>query len=146
MRVQPMTGSPAQPDHQSWRARLFTIIFEADTPAGKVFDVVLLWSILLSVVVVSLESVAAIRAEHGRLLLALEWFFTLLFTAEYVVRLLCVRKPAKYASSFYGIVDLLAIVPTYLSVIFFGKPVPAGDPLPQAPANLSGAQADPIPG
>ena len=72
-------------------------------------------------VVVSLESVAAIRAEHGRLLLALEWFFTLLFTAEYVVRLLCVRKPARYASSFYGIVDLLAIIPTYLSVIFQGS-------------------------
>ena len=116
-----MTGSPDLQHHRSWRARLFTIIFEADTPGGKVFDVVLLWSILLSVVVVSLESVAAIRAEHGRLLLALEWFFTLLFTAEYVVRLLCVRKPARYASSFYGIVDLLAIIPTYLSVIFQGS-------------------------
>ena len=116
-----MTGSPAQPEHGSWRSRLFTIIFEADTPTGKAFDLILLWSILISVLVVSLESVASIRESHGRLLLALEWFFTLLFTVEYVVRLLCVRKPAKYASSFYGIVDLLAIIPTYLSVVFQGS-------------------------
>jgi len=96
------------------------VIFEADTPAGKAFDVALLVTIVASVLTVLLESVASIRAGYGPLLRGLEWIFTLLFTVEYVLRLLCVGQPLRYARSFFGLVDLLAIVPTYLSVFFAG--------------------------
>ena len=104
----------------AWREELRVVIFEADTPAGKAFDVVLLVAILLSVLAVMLESVASIRAAHGRALYGVEWFFTLLFTAEYLLRLACVEVPLRYARSFYGVVDLLSIVPTYVSVLFPG--------------------------
>ncbi len=104
-----------------WRDILFEIIFEADTPAGKWFDIVLIICILLSVITIMLDSVSSIRAKHGELLYAVEWFFTILFTVEYIFRLLCVGKPIRYAVSFFGIVDLLAILPTYLSLLFFGS-------------------------
>jgi voltage-gated potassium channel len=94
------------------------VIFEADTPAGKWFDVLLIVSILASVAVVMADSVGAIRINHGRSLLVAEWFFTLLFTIEYALRLISVRSPMKYALSFYGVIDFLAIVPTYLSLVF----------------------------
>ena len=103
------------------RRKLHEVIFEADTPAGRAFDVVLLVLILLSVVAVCLESVQPIREEHGTLLRALEWILTGLFTVEYVLRLYCVRRPLRYARSFFGVVDLLAIVPTYLSVVVTGS-------------------------
>lgn len=109
-----------KPEHQSWRRRLHEVIFEADTPAGKTFDVALIVAILASVVAVMLESVAAIRTEYGNLLYAIEWGFTILFTIEYVLRLICVRHPTLYARSFFGIVDLLAILPTYISIIIPG--------------------------
>ncbi len=102
------------------RKRLHEIIFEADTPTGKLFDVVLIAAIVTSVVVVMLESVQSVRAEYGTLLVNLEWFFTILFTVEYALRLICVRQPYRYASSFFGVIDLLAILPTYLSLIFPG--------------------------
>jgi voltage-gated potassium channel len=98
------------------RRRLFTIIFEADTPAGKLFDVILIAMILLSVAAVLADSVQSIATRHGRVLTALEWVFTLLFTVEYIARLSCVERPMRYARSFYGIVDLVAILPTYLAV------------------------------
>ncbi len=104
-----------------WRNKLFEIIFEADTPAGKWFDIVLIICILLSVIVVMLDSVSAIGSKYGRLLYALEWFFTILFTVEYVLRLACVDKPIRYAVSFFGVVDLLAVLPTYMSLVFFGS-------------------------
>jgi voltage-gated potassium channel len=104
-----------------WRKILFEVIFESDTPAGKWFDILLILSIMISVIVVMLDSVADIRAEHGKLLYAIEWFFTALFTVEYALRLLCVGKPAHYAKSLFGIIDLLAILPTYLSLFFFGS-------------------------
>jgi voltage-gated potassium channel len=108
-------------DSQSgWRFRLHEIIFEADTPAGKWFDVLLILSILISVVMVMLDSVNAIQQTHGRILLAGEWLFTILFTIEYVLRLISVGRPMAYATSFYGIVDLLAILPTYLSIVIPG--------------------------
>lgn len=103
-----------------WRERLHEIIFEADTPAGKAFDVVLIFSILLSVLAVFLESIASFRAEHGEVLLGIEWFFTILFTVEYLLRLIAVDRPREYARSFFGLIDLLAILPTYLSLIFYG--------------------------
>jgi voltage-gated potassium channel len=103
---------------QGWRQRLYVIIFEADTPAGKAFDVALIFAILASVVVVMLESVTAIREEYGAALWAAEWAFTILFTVEYLLRLGCTRRPARYARSFFGLVDLLSILPTYLVVLF----------------------------
>ena len=106
--------------NMGWRERLHEIIFEADTPVGKAFDVGLLLAILLSVTAVVLDSVPEIHAEYGSEFLAVEWFFTILFTFEYVLRLSCVGRPLRYARSFFGIVDLLAIVPTYLSVLLPG--------------------------
>jgi voltage-gated potassium channel len=103
------------------RARLHEIIFEADTRAGRAFDLVLIWLILLSVATVVLESVSRVRAQYGPLLYSLEWLFTFLFTVEYVLRLLSVRRPLRYATSFFGVVDLLAIIPTYLSVLVPGS-------------------------
>src|SRR5688500_10437154 len=95
------------------RDRLFVIIFEAETRAGRWFDFSLIAAILLSVAVVMLDSVSEISNRHTAVLNALEWFFTIVFTVEYVARLACVKYPIRYARSFYGIVDLLAILPTY---------------------------------
>jgi voltage-gated potassium channel len=113
-----VSSDPASPP--SFRTRLHTVIFEADTPAGKAFDVLLLIAILGSIVVVCLESVAEVREQHRALLRTVEWGFTLLFTAEYVLRLYCIARPLRYARSFYGVVDLLAILPTWLSLVFAG--------------------------
>lgn len=101
-----------------WRARLHEIIYEVDTPLGKAFDVALIWLIILSVVAVMIESVRGVHPAVRDLLRGAEWVFTLLFTVEYVVRLLCVDRPIRYATSFFGLVDLLAVLPTYLSVLF----------------------------
>ena len=109
------------PSSTGRRARLHEIIFEANTRAGRIFDLVLIWLILLSVATVILESVRSVRVRYGDLLYALEWFFTLLFTAEYVLRLVSVRRPLRYATSFFGVVDLLAIIPTYLSIFVPGS-------------------------
>ena len=117
-----MSETPSVSESQeprSWRDRWYEIIFEADTPAGKLFDVLLLIAILLSVVVVMCESVSSFREEHLKLLGQAEWFFTILFTVEYVVRIACARRPLRYIISFYGIVDLLAILPTYLVALPF---------------------------
>lgn len=102
------------------RARLHEIIFEADTPGGRLFDVLLILSILISVVMVMLDSVGIVRQAYGKLLYAGEWFFTILFTIEYLLRLYSVGRPMAYAVSFFGLVDMLAIVPTYLSIFFPG--------------------------
>lgn len=109
-----------QPPASGFRHRLHEIIFEADTPAGKAFDVVLLVAIVLSVATVALESVAPIRSRFGAELRAAEWFFTGLFTLEYVLRMVAVSKPLRYARSFFGLVDLLALLPTYLSMLLPG--------------------------
>jgi voltage-gated potassium channel len=104
----------------AWRQRLYEVIFESDTAAGKTFDVVLLIVIVSSIVVVCLESVNSIRATYAPLLIGLEWVFTFLFTIEYILRLLCTRRPLAYATSFFGVVDLISIVPTYLSLVLPG--------------------------
>jgi len=104
-----------------WRGVLHEIIFEADTPAGKRFDVALLGAILLSVGVVMLDSVATVHEKAGVWLYGAEWFFTLLFTGEYVLRMVCIGRPWKYVTSFFGVIDLLAILPTYLSLILPGS-------------------------
>lgn len=103
-----------------WRLRAYTIIFEADTRAGRVFDVVLLLLIVLSVGVVFADSVSDLHGRYGETFHALEIGFTLIFTLEYLVRLACVRHPARYARSFFGVVDLLSVLPTYLAFFFPG--------------------------
>ena len=107
-------------NQSEWRGVLHEVIFEADTPAGKAFDVALLVAICASIVTVSLESDATLSKAYGRQLVIAEWIFTLLFSVEYVLRLLCVKRPLAYARSFYGVVDLLAILPTYASLLFPG--------------------------
>jgi voltage-gated potassium channel len=109
------------PDGRDLRERLRIIIFEADTREGKAFDVALLFAIVASVLAVMLESVADIRRVAGAELRVLEWLFTIVFTVEYGLRLYCVPSPLRYARSFFGVVDLLAIVPTYLSVLLPGS-------------------------
>lgn len=110
-----------RPDAGTWRTALHEVIFEAETPAGKAFDVALLVLIVISVVNVSLESVAEVRTQWGEWLRAVDWIVTILFTIEYVLRLLCVRRPLQYARSFFGVVDLLSILPTYLSLLISGS-------------------------
>ena len=112
-----MEGKSQSTSLRPWQRQLHTVIFEADTPAGRFFDVALILCILASVLVVMLDSVSWINARYGRLLLAAEWFFTIIFTIEYVLRLACIGRPSAYAGSFFGVVDLLAVLPTYISVV-----------------------------
>lgn len=117
-----MISRDNKPDTQNrWRSRLYEIIFEAETPAGKWFDVILIASIVLSVIVVMFDSMHSVRAIYGNTLYAFEWFFTILFTVEYLFRLYCVKRPGLYAKSFFGIIDLMSIAPTYLSILFPGS-------------------------
>ena len=104
----------------AWKERLYEIVFEADTRAGKLFDVFILIMIVLSTVVVMLESVASFGDRYSNLFTRLEWIFTMLFTIEYTLRLLSVRRKSSYIFSFFGVVDLLSILPTYLALIFSG--------------------------
>jgi voltage-gated potassium channel len=104
-----------------WKRRLYVIIFESDTPAGKAFDVLLLITIVLSIVIVSLDSMREMRAAYGPWLVGAEWTLTILFSIEYVLRLLCTRHPLTYARSFFGIVDLVSILPTYLALFIPGS-------------------------
>ena len=110
-----------------WRLRLYTIIFEADTRAGQLFDRWLIALILASVTVVVLDSVPAIGTRYATVLGALEWGFTLLFTVEYIARLVCVRRPLRYARSFFGVVDLVSLLPTYLALLLPGTHVLVAD-------------------
>ena len=98
--------------------KLYQIIFEAETPSGKLFDVLLLITIVCSVICVSLESVADISSKYGSILRTLEWIFTILFTIEYFLRIWIIKNPFKYIFSFMGIIDIFAILPTYLLFIF----------------------------
>src|SRR5687768_10275880 len=101
-----------------FRARLHDIMFQHDSPAERAFDGALIVAIVLSVAVVMLDSVASINARYARELLAAEWCFTILFTVEYLLRLWVSERPLRYARSLYGIIDLGAIVPTYLAILF----------------------------
>jgi voltage-gated potassium channel len=118
----PPAAAPSAPSafgrpDAGWRRRAYTVIFEADTRAGRAFDLVLVACILVSVAVVMLDSVEAVNRRWGDLFEVLEWTFTLLFTVEYALRLWCVRRPWRYARSFYGVIDLLAIAPTWLALL-----------------------------
>ncbi len=114
----PNTPPPLRP---SWRHQLYIVIFEHDTPRGKTFDVALLLAILLSIVLVMLDSVSEIAADYGSTLAVFEWGLTILFTLEYGFRIVATDKPVSYVFSFLGIVDLLSILPTYLSLLFPGS-------------------------
>ncbi len=106
-----------------WRRRLYNVVFLSDTPAGRAFDLALIGAILLSVAVVMLDSVESLHERHARAFLAAEWLFTVVFTVEYVLRLAVVRQPLRYATSFFGVVDLLAVLPTYISLLVPGAHV-----------------------
>ncbi|MBX2845635.1 MAG: ion transporter [Saprospiraceae bacterium] len=103
-----------------WRQDLHDVIFEADTKAGKAFDVILLALIVLSIIAVMLESVEWFNRRYYVEIIRLEWIFTILFTIEYVARIISVRRPIKYITSFYGIIDLLSILPTFMALLFDG--------------------------
>ncbi len=109
-------GRPAA----GWRRRWFAVIFESDTPLGRRFDLALLVIVVASVLVVMFESVRPLATRHATLLLTLEWIFTLLFTAEYLARLACVQRPLRYATSFFGLVDLASVLPMYLATVVPG--------------------------
>ena len=105
---------------KSWKEKVHEIIYEADTPAGKLFDVVLLVVILISILLVMLESVESIEAEYASVLNTSEWIITILFSLEYILRIITVKKPKVYIFSFYGIIDLLSTIPKYISLFFLG--------------------------
>ncbi|TRZ45387.1 ion transporter [Robertkochia solimangrovi] len=106
---------------RDWRYRLHEVIYEADTPAGKTFDIILIIIILASILLVMLESVRTFDAKYHQQLLVAEWIITLLFTVEYIARIICIRRPWRYIFSPYGIIDLLATIPLYLSYIIAGS-------------------------
>ncbi|MES3033797.1 MAG: ion transporter [Gemmatimonadota bacterium] len=117
-------ASPEQPPTGSgWRTRLHSIVFESDTAAGRAFDTALIVLIALSVLVVSMETVTGLSDGTYRLLRRAEWTLTAIFTLEYVLRLLAVRRPSVYATSFYGLVDLMAILPSWVSLVLPGASV-----------------------
>lgn len=109
-----------KPKETSWQHRLHEVIYESNTPAGKLFDVSLLVLIIASIVVVMLDSVPRLNRRYGDVFYYLEWAFTIVFTIEYILRLICLKKPLGYVFSSLGIIDLLAIVPSYLSFFFAG--------------------------
>jgi voltage-gated potassium channel len=104
----------------SWRSRLHNTIYESNTVAGKVFDVALLILIISSIVVVMLDSIKSYHHRYGQIFNVLEWIFTGLFTLEYMLRLISIKRPLRYVVSFFGLIDLLAIIPSYLSIFFVG--------------------------
>ncbi len=117
----PMQKKAKTKQENDLRHNLYRIIFESETRVGRWFDIVLILSIVVSVIVVMLDSVNSISEVYGRLFFSMEWFFTVLFTLEYLLRIFCARTPGKYATSFFGIIDLLAVLPTYLSLLIPGS-------------------------
>jgi len=105
---------------KNWRSKIFKIIYHSDTPAGKWFDLLLIIFIVISVLTIVLDSVNELHIKYGSALNYLEWFFTIIFTLEYILRLISIRRPMRYVFSFFGIVDILSIIPTYLSLFFIG--------------------------
>lgn len=113
-------GTVATRKHDIWRKNIYIIIFKSDTRAGRLFDLMLLIMISLSILSVFMESVAAYRARYGTIIYIAEWFFTVLFTIEYTLRIYVSHKPFRYIFSFYGLIDLIACLPSYISLIFIG--------------------------
>ncbi|GAA3589585.1 ion transporter [Flavivirga amylovorans] len=109
-----------EPKKRHWKTKLHDIIYEAETPTGKLFDVVLLITIIASIILVMLESVNSIDIKYHDFLNISEWIITILFSIEYIARIITVKRPFKYITSFYGIIDLLSTIPKYISLIFGG--------------------------
>lgn len=109
--------------YSGWQKKLHEVIYEADTPSGKLFDILLFVLIIFSVILVMLESIKDVDKDYHGTLLTLEWIVTILFTLEYIARLISIKKPLKYVFSFYGIIDFLSTIPLYLSYIFAGSQV-----------------------
>ena len=105
----------------NWKEKLHEIIYEADTKEGKLFDVVLLFAIIASIVLVMLESIESFDEKYHYFLNVSEWIITILFSIEYILRVVSIKKPLKYIFSFYGIIDLLSTIPKYLSFILVGS-------------------------
>jgi voltage-gated potassium channel len=106
--------------YKRWKTRLHEVIFESNTPAGKTFDIALLVCILASIMIVMLDSVSDLHVKYGRIFFITEWCFTIVFTIEYFLRLISVKRPIRYVFSFLGLIDLLAIIPMYLSIVLVG--------------------------
>ncbi|MEM9076587.1 MAG: ion transporter [Bacteroidota bacterium] len=113
----------AQQKHSGWKHSLHEVIYEADTPLGKLFDIVLVALIVLSVILVMLESVKEVDEKYHEILFALEWVVTIFFSFEYIARIISIKKPWKYIFSFYGIIDFLSTIPLYLSYLLAGSQV-----------------------
>lgn len=113
-------AAPEDREQRSWRHRLHDVIYESNTPAGRAFDISLLILILLSTLIVILDSISGWHFRYGRIFVALEWIFTIIFSIEYILRLVSLKRPLKYVFSFLGLIDLLAIIPSYLSIFFAG--------------------------
>lgn len=109
-----------KPEKRNWRDTLYKIIYHADTPAGKLFDILLIVFIIASVLVIMFDSVGWLHQKYGEIFYFVEWFFTLIFTIEYILRLVSTRHPVRYFFSFFGIIDLLSIIPTYLGLFVDG--------------------------
>ena len=105
---------------KEFRSKVYRIVFESNTSAGRLFDLILLWLILLSIISVFLESIASFREKHLTIIHFVEWFFTGLFTLEYALRVYSSKKPLSYIFSFYGLIDLISFIPNYLSIFFPG--------------------------
>ena len=107
-------------DNRHWKVKLHEVIYEADTPNGKMFDIILILAIIASIILVMLESVESFDKDYHDFLNISEWIITILFTIEYIARIISIKKPSSYIFSFYGVIDLLATIPKYLSLIFVG--------------------------
>ncbi len=115
-----MNSSKLKPADEGLRRHLFEVIFEAETPSGKAFDVALLLAIFASILLVTLESVESLDAQYGQFFRRAEWVITALFTVEYLLRIYCCAIPRRYIFSFFGIIDLLSVLPSYISLLFAG--------------------------
>ncbi len=122
MKTKPLTPERIRlaPGPARWQHRWYVVIFESDTPAGKLFDVVLMAVISLSILIVMLESVGELKEQYGTIFLVLEWIITLLFSFEFLARMACVARPSKYVLSFFGLVDLVSLLPSYIGLLFGG--------------------------
>ena len=118
-----MLNKTPKKSNTHWKSRLHEIIYEADTPAGKAFDVILLIAIIASIIFVMLESIKGFDARYHTFLNIAEWVITIIFSIEYILRIITVKKPLKYIFSFYGVIDFLSTIPKYISLIFVGAQV-----------------------
>jgi len=116
-----MSSSDEEEAHLDWKRKLHTIIYGTHTPAGRLFDILLLVLILYSIVIVMLESVPRIDSKYHQFLNISEWVVTILFSIEYILRIICINRPSKYIFSFFGIIDFLSTIPKYLSLLFVGS-------------------------